>query len=60
MTYLQWQTSLQEKEISITNILQPSSWNQVSFVLSPAKPDEFGHLELSMETSEVSLKEIRK
>lgn len=55
MTYSQWQAALQEKELSLTETLRAGWWNPVSFVLSPAKPDEFGYLELSMETGEVSL-----
>ena len=55
MTYGQWQATLREKEISLTETLQPASWNPRSFVLSPAKADEFGYLELSMETNSITL-----
>jgi len=56
MKWAEWQASLREKEISVTNNLQAGSWNPVSFVLSPAKPEEFGYLELSIETSLMSLR----
>jgi hypothetical protein len=51
-----WQESHREKEISLTNPLVSGSWNKVSFVVSPAKAEEFGFLELSMETNTVSLR----
>lgn len=53
--YTTWQSSLREKEISLTNQLRAGAWNPVSFVVSPAKADEFGVLELSMETNSISL-----
>jgi len=56
MTFAQWQAAFHEEELSLTQSLQPASWNRVSFVLSPAKAEEFGHLELSMETDNVSLR----
>lgn len=56
LNYAQWQASLREKELSLTDSLKAASWNPVSFVLSPAKPDAFGYLELSMDTDNVSLR----
>jgi hypothetical protein len=56
MTIAQWEAANREKELSLTNILQAGSWNPVSFVLSPAKPEEFGRLALSMDTDNVSLR----
>lgn len=53
--YFDWQESLQEKDIEVTDRLRPGAWNPVSFVVSPAKADQFGYLELSMETSTISL-----
>ncbi|SRR6266545_2552923 len=56
ITHVQWQAALREKELSLTETLQAASWNPLSFVLSPAKADEFGYLELSMETDNLSLR----
>jgi hypothetical protein len=46
MTYEQWQTAMREKEISLTETLQPGSWNPRSFVLSPAKAEEIDTISL--------------
>jgi len=46
---------LRQKELSLTEVLRPGSWNRLSFILAPAKPEEFGYLELSMETNNISL-----
>jgi len=55
VTYDQWQSTLHEKEITLMEQLRAGAWNPVSFVVSPAKADEFGYLELSMTTDHVSL-----
>jgi hypothetical protein len=54
--YTSWQGSLREKELDLPDHLQSGAWNRVSFVLSPAKADEFGYLELSMVTNTISLR----
>jgi outer membrane murein-binding lipoprotein Lpp len=51
-----WHASLREKEISVTDNLYAGSWNSVSFVVSPAKREEFGYLQLSTETDRVILR----
>jgi hypothetical protein len=50
-----WRASLREKEISLTNSLHGGAWNKVSFVVAPAKAEEFGYLELSLSTDTISL-----
>lgn len=59
MTLRQWTEALREKDISLTASLRPASWNRLSFVVSPASAEEFGYLELSMETNSVSLQAAR-
>jgi len=56
MKLAEWQASLREREVSLTSSLQGGYWNRVSFVVSPAKAEEFGYLELSMKTDSVSLR----
>jgi hypothetical protein len=53
--YDSWHKTLTEKDIRFTETLKPSTWNKVSFVVSPAKPDAFGYLEISMTTDTVGL-----
>lgn len=55
--FSEWQASLREKELSLTESLRPGAWNPVTFVLAPAKADEFGYLELSITTDRISLRE---
>lgn len=54
--YSAWSAALREKSLDLTTDLDAGSWNKVSFVLSPAKPEEFGHLELSITTNTVRLR----
>jgi hypothetical protein len=53
--YERWQKALREKEINVTKDLKPGTWNNVTITLPATRPDEFGYLELSMETSQISL-----
>jgi hypothetical protein len=53
--WLSWRAALREKDLSLADVLRPGAWNRVAFVVAPAKGDEFGHLEMSMDTSEISL-----
>jgi hypothetical protein len=50
-----WQKSLHEREINSPIDLRPGIWNTVEIVLSPARADELGYLELSMLTDKVLL-----
>jgi len=54
-SYKQWQSSVHEKEITLTSDLQPGSWNAVDIDLVPASADELGYLELSMSSPSVIL-----
>ena len=54
-TFASWQKQLHEKEQKFTEELKPGWWNKVVVTLSPAKPDQFGYLDLSMETDMVKL-----
>jgi hypothetical protein len=53
--YEEWQKALREKEIKVTKDLKSGTWNNVTITLPATKPDEFGHIELSMQTSQISL-----
>lgn len=53
--YSNWVKQLQEKEQKFTEELKPGWWNKVVVTVSPAKPDQFGYLDLSMETDMVKL-----
>lgn len=50
-----WQKSLHYKSVDLTDELRPGTWNQVEAVLSPAKSDELGYLQVSIETTSVWL-----
>jgi len=53
--YKEWKSALREKELSFTDSLESGRWNSVELILSPATPEDFGHLELAIETDTVSL-----
>jgi Protein of unknown function (DUF3251) len=55
VAYKAWQQSLHEKEIDSAADLKPGIWNTVEVILAPAKPDELGHIEISMTTDKISL-----
>ncbi len=48
--------STKQKEISLTDSLQPGSWNKVTFNISPASAKEFGRLEVTLTTDQVVLR----
>jgi flagellin-like hook-associated protein FlgL len=52
--YKEWRKALREKEITVTKDLKPGTWNNVTIML-PAKPNELGHIRLSMQTDRISL-----
>jgi hypothetical protein len=54
-SYLQWQKKLQETESSFTQELRPGTWNNVTLTLPGIPPEQFGHLELSFDTSQIKL-----
>ncbi|MHA1685591.1 MAG: DUF3251 domain-containing protein [Candidatus Heimdallarchaeaceae archaeon] len=58
--YNKWKETLQEKKVEYTDDLNPASWNKIEFIISPAKPEQLGYIELSMETNIVSLYNLDK
>lgn len=54
-----WRDSKRQKEIALTQDLRPGTWNRISFVVAPAKAEEFGYLEIGIETNQVKLFESR-
>jgi len=57
--YLQWHKNLKEKEISFTEKLRSGTWNIVNLTLPGIPPQQFGYLELTMDTKEISLLQPR-
>lgn len=55
-SFSDWEKALREKDFTLADTLLSGSWNKVEFVLSPAKADEVGYIEVSMTTNEVSLR----
>jgi hypothetical protein len=53
--YSKWQKSLRKKEASLTQDLEPATWNVVNITVSPAEPDQLSYIELAMTTKTVSL-----
>jgi len=53
--YSKWQRSLRSKQVTLTQDLEPATWNNVNIVVSPAKPDQLSYIEISMVTKSVSL-----
>ena len=53
--YSKWNKSLKEKEISFSDKLMLGRWNRINFILTQIKPEEFGYLEIVMESVNVSL-----
>jgi hypothetical protein len=51
----EWQKSIQEKEITLTNVLDAGSWNTVEIILIPATTEQLGFVTLSMSTDTVRL-----
>ncbi|HEY2232799.1 MAG TPA: hypothetical protein VGK01_04920 [Candidatus Angelobacter sp.] len=54
-SYAEWDKSIQEKEISFTEKLEPGVWNPAEFILSPAAADQLGYITLTITTNTVSL-----
>jgi hypothetical protein len=55
-SYKQWQDSIHEKEVPLTDALMPGVWNNVDLDLVPSAPDELGYLIVSMTSPSVILK----
>ena len=48
--------NLKTKSEKFTTVLRPGSWNITHMNLPGIKPDQFGHLKISMKTDQVSLR----
>lgn len=60
INYDDWVKQLREKEESFTEELKPGWWNKAVVTVSPAKPDQLGYLEFSIETNNAKLFDNRK
>jgi hypothetical protein len=58
--YENWQKSFREKEETMTDELKPGTWNVLTLILSPAKAEDLGLIELSMSVSQTSLMARRR
>ena len=55
-SYVEWDKSIQEKEISFTEKLDPGVWNPAEVILTPASADQLGYMTLTISTATVSLR----
>jgi hypothetical protein len=55
-SYALWQSSIHEKEATLTEDLIPGVWNKVDLDLIPSASDELGYLEVSITSGSVSLR----
>jgi hypothetical protein len=53
--WVEWYKARKTKTEKYTQDLVPGSWNKVEMILLPARSDELGYLEVSMETNSISL-----
>jgi hypothetical protein len=51
----EWTKSAQEKETSLTDVLDAGSWNNVELILAPATMEQLAIVTLSMSTETVRL-----
>lgn len=58
--YDTWSTGLKSKEIAIVEDLAPGSWNPVEIILSPAKNDELGYINLKVKVDKLSLRQVSR
>jgi hypothetical protein len=54
-SYAEWEKSVSEKEVSLTNVLEGGAWNTVELVIAPATPDQLEYVTLSVQTNTVRL-----
>jgi hypothetical protein len=54
-SYDTWQSSLRVTEKDIAEGLSARSWNLITFILAPSKPEEVGALRLTIEATGLSL-----
>ncbi len=53
----EWEKSIQEKEQSFADVLEPGSWNKAEFVVIPATAEQLGMMSISMTTGQVALRQ---
>jgi len=51
-----WEKTVRKTEFSFTDSLQPGAWNKIDFTLKETKPEDVAHLEVSIETDQISLR----
>jgi hypothetical protein len=51
----EWQQALQTKEVTLTVVLRPGSWNPVEVTLPGIATDKFGYVEISLSASQIEL-----
>ena len=52
----EWQKTLKQKELAFTEELAAGAWTKAEMILAPSKPEEVGHVSISMTTNKVSLR----
>ena len=52
-----WKKTLKHQAIPFTETLLPGKWTTVQFHLSPSKPEELGHVAISVKVDKISLSE---
>jgi len=56
-SYDAWQKSIQEKEISFTDVLERGTWNKIDLIVTPATAEQLGFVSLSISTDTVRMYE---
>ena len=52
--YEAWEKTLKEKEETVTHELRPGTWNKMTVILAPAKPEDLAYVEFSMTVEQVN------
>jgi hypothetical protein len=50
-----WERSLKRDEVPFTEHLLPGAWTKIELILTPAKPEDLGYIELELKTDQVTL-----
>lgn len=58
--YRNWRNTLFSKQIDVADDIRAGSWNNVELILTPAKPEDIGHIEITAESPIVSLTKPRQ
>lgn len=57
--YMEWKEKLVEKESKFTEELRPGTWNNLNLTLPGLPPEQFGYLELSLDTNNIKMSVAR-